>query len=238
MDRGAAASSPQSGGLLGPQLGWMLERSLVAGFGWWPVRRGGSHVLHSSSEGQCTSRVEVKAGQQAGGPACPPPPPPQTPEALTAPPLSPACSPGINRSTSPNPASPLLPEACWRGTAQSLKGPQQKGSLGRKQDDWEQSSDTATTPQGRVSSSTSHQTLQRRSSTRRRPQHLWAPSAPDPPAPGLPWTPPPALHTVLCVRTSGPAQAPRRRLPSDRNPPPDAWTRAVWPRTCKRAFMV
>lgn len=28
MDRGAAASSPQGGGLLGPQLGWMLGEEL------------------------------------------------------------------------------------------------------------------------------------------------------------------------------------------------------------------
>lgn len=118
---------------------------------------GPSETDHSSPEGQ---RIQ---GEGKGGLPQPPTPPdhmfrPQGPEGtwlgspvLTASPLSPACSPGINRSTSPNPASLLLPEAGWRGATQSLKGPQQ-GSLGRKQGDREESS---------VSSSSSHQTLQR-----------------------------------------------------------------------------
>lgn len=136
-DRRSQPPSPSTEDLVVPSQGsrrgvWLC---LVA-------HQGGTSGLQRGS----ASRVKVKTSEQvawhpplqavcafrslgAGGRLAGLPP------ALTAPPLSPACSPGINRSTSPNPASPLLPEACWRGTAPSLKGPQQKGSLGRKRGD-------------------------------------------------------------------------------------------------------
>lgn len=137
-----------------------------------------------------------------------------------SPPLSPACSPGISRSTSPNPASPVLPEACWRGTAQRLKGPQQEGSPGRKQDDREESSDTTTTPQGRVSSSTSQQTLPRRPARSTR-GNLLPPTCllqgyrgPRP----SPCTPRSASGRPAPAHAPGAAPARRGRLPTETHP--------------------
>lgn len=153
--------------------------------------------------------------------------------ALTAPPLSPACSPGISRSTSPNPASPLLPEACWRGTAQSLKGPQQKGSLGRKQGDQEERAVTHQRP-GAASVPPLHTRLCRGSPPPcLQPKEPAGTSCPRPACSRVtvdPCTP----YSSPCTPYSAsgrlaPAQArvgcPRRGSPSDRNPPPGARAR-------------
>lgn len=183
----------------------------------WGGTRVPSLVLRGAAS---TSRLGVTASEQVAW--CPPHPPARVSRplraegawlgsvALTPPPLSPACSPGINRSTSPNPASLSSPRLA--GGALLRAGARSRRGVGRQQDHREESAvahpvarrpdDTAPGPSLLLSLPPDPAEAVHRP-PRRQPKEPAGTFCPLTCLLQGPRTLLPALHTVLCVWTSG-----------------------------------